>query len=445
MKSTTSMVLPKLQHEELGAIALRDLVEQIGPSFLLGHGTGATIAMLTADAVPRLVRGLISIEPDGPPCALAGKEVEGRTIYSPYLKYDPNIRKYGISDAPPTFSPALQPAPGEHPLKIQVRQHQDNSGCYMAQQIQRNVLIYNMRPEDGQERVPQLIQLATVPHIVITSQSSPHSVYDWAITVFVRQAGAIADYYPLAANGIAGNGHLMHQEKNSDDIAQRIDDWVARGPIKNEDDSREQRIKSQRERQEILKRPCPLVNGPRDEPYELEFVVQPDDVEPQASPALPTAPASPVATVDATGSVTSVDATGSVTSVDATGSATSVDSTGPVTSVDSAGPVDTIDPRMLSFGEIEEQATRPLGDFNPYQAPDEAWRPYPSPNSFGSAETGSFDTTDTDIEMLIEWTPSLGQDEIDLPTAGISEIEDMFKDEWMQFLNEDLVQEDFVL
>ncbi|KAL7901826.1 Alpha/beta hydrolase family domain-containing protein [Trichoderma sp. SZMC 28014] len=445
MDSTTSMVLPKLQHEELGTIAVRDLLEKIGPSFLLGHGTGATIGMLTADAVPRLVRGLISIEPDGPPCAVAGREVEGRMIYSPYLKYDPNIRKYGISDAPFTFSPAPQPAPGEHPLKIQVRQHPANAGCYMAQEIFPKMRIYNMRKAEGQELVPQLVQLVRVPHVVVTSQSSPNSVYDWAFTNFIRQAGAVADWYYLPNQGFFGNGHLMHLEKNSDDIAQHLDRWVTKVPLKKEDDDLQKRLDYQKERQQRTERPVPLMNGPRDEPFEVEFVVQPDDVETQASSA------SPVATADATGSDTSVDPTGSVTSVeptssdtsvDPTGSVTSVEPTSSVTSVDLAGPVDTIDPRMLSFGEIEAQAFRPPGDFDPYQAPDQAWGPYPSPDSFGSAETLFFDTADADVEMLEAWTPSLEQVEFGLATAGISEIEDMFNNEWKLLFDEDLAQED---
>ncbi|EHK39815.1 hypothetical protein TRIATDRAFT_177248, partial [Trichoderma atroviride IMI 206040] len=228
MDSTTDMVLPKLQHEELGAIAVTDLLKQIGPSFLIGHGTGATIGMLTADANPRLVRGLVSIEPDGPPCAWPGRPVDGRMTYSPFLQYDPNIRKYGVSDAPLTFSPALQPAPGAHPLKIQVRQGKNNNGCYMLQQKQDNILIYNMRVADGQEKVPQLVRLATVPHAVYTSESSPHSIYDWATTNFLRQAGNMVDWWNLPDHKIYGNGHLMHLEKNSDTIVQNIDVWMAK-------------------------------------------------------------------------------------------------------------------------------------------------------------------------------------------------------------------------
>ncbi|PON28427.1 hypothetical protein TGAM01_v202921 [Trichoderma gamsii] len=223
MASTTDMVLPKLQHEELGTIAVTDLLKRIGPSFLLGHGTGATIGMLTADAVPRLVRGLISIEPDGPPCALAGRPVDGRMTYTPYLQYNPNIRRYGLSDAPLTFSPASQPAPGAHPLKTEVRQLNDNNGCYIVQQKQSNIRILNMR--EGQETVPQLVQLTQVPHAMYISDSSPHSVFDWATARFLRHGGNFVDCFPLEAEGVRGNGHLMHQEENSDVIARRIDEW----------------------------------------------------------------------------------------------------------------------------------------------------------------------------------------------------------------------------
>ena len=45
------------------ALALERLLREIGePVWLLGHSTGGAIAMLVADAVPELVRGLIDVE-----------------------------------------------------------------------------------------------------------------------------------------------------------------------------------------------------------------------------------------------------------------------------------------------------------------------------------------------------------------------------------------------
>ncbi|KAM0455322.1 hypothetical protein ACHAO4_004204 [Trichoderma viride] len=494
MASTTDMVLPKLQHEELGTIAVTDLLKQIGPSFLLGHGTGATIGMLTADAKPRLVRGIITIEPDGPPCARSGSPVNGRMKYTPYLQYDPNIRRYGISDAPLTFSPALQPAPGAHPLKTQVHQSPDNNGCNILQQKQDNIMIYNIRDDEGQDKVPQLINLARVPHVMYTSHTSPHSVYDWATTSFLRQAGDFVDWWFLPKHGVRGNGHLIHLERNSDAIVRHIDLWAA-ACITTEDEDREQRINAQRELEERFQRHHSLMNGPRDEQYELEFVVQPDTVAHQPSPAFPTASptadlagpvatvdlAGPVATADLAGPVATIDLAGPVATVDLAGPVATFDLAGPIATADLAGPVATIDPRILSFDqtfealevlpapdqveaygeatlgsgsgepwqwasfdEMVEQAARPFDDSDPVpnQVFDPAWGLYTSSTSPSSAETRSFGTADIDMETLPEWDADLYQHEYtDLLTSWNPEIEDRFAGEWAVFLNEDIIED----
>ncbi|PTB40726.1 hypothetical protein M441DRAFT_139931, partial [Trichoderma asperellum CBS 433.97] len=224
MASTTSMVLPKQKHEELGKKALVDLLKMIGPSFLVGHGTGATIAWLAADAVPMLVRGVAAFEPDGPPCALSGTPVGGRMTYSPFLQYNPTIRRYGLSDIPLTFSPAARNHP--QPLDIEVRQLASNDGCWMGQKWIPSLQVVNMRRKEGQEPVPQLVKLMRMRHAIFTSESSPHSVFDYGTVRFLRQAGPCLDFFSLPTRGIHGNGHLMHLEKNSDQIAALLGDWM---------------------------------------------------------------------------------------------------------------------------------------------------------------------------------------------------------------------------
>jgi hypothetical protein len=43
---------------------------------------------------------------------------------------------------------------------------------------------------------------------------------------YLEQAGVHVDFIRLAEIGIHGNGHLMMLEKNSDDIAGVVADWL---------------------------------------------------------------------------------------------------------------------------------------------------------------------------------------------------------------------------
>jgi hypothetical protein len=45
---------------------------------------------------------------------------------------------------------------------------------------------------------------------------------------YLEQAGVHVDFIKLQDIGIRGNGHLMMLEKNSDDIAKVIADWLDR-------------------------------------------------------------------------------------------------------------------------------------------------------------------------------------------------------------------------
>ncbi|KAM0485151.1 hypothetical protein ACHAPX_001129 [Trichoderma viride] len=471
MASTTGMVLPKLQHEELGAIAMTDLLKKIGPSFLLGHGTGATIGMLAADAVPRLVRGLISIEPDGPPCASAGRILQGRMTYTPYLQYDPNIRRYGVSDAPLTFSPPLQPAPGVHPLKTQVRQMSNNNGCYIVQQKQPNIIIHRRREE--QETVPQLLQLLQVPHAIYTSESSPHSVYDWSTTRFLRHAGSLVDYFPLPDNRVQGNGHLMHLEKNSDAIAGLMDEWLAK---RIEDDDKARKGSAAAHQKDVLQYGrVTEVKGPKDDPFELEFVVQPDAVAHQASLALAPTPPNSIASVDPAGPVASVDPAGLVASVDhyerefffqpdaiAHQASLALAPTPPdsIASVDPAGPVATVDPRQpeLVFqpDAIADQASPALA-LSPlaFNEPELDFQPdgfvhlyspalAPSPPASSELEIFPPNIVARQASLALSSSPPAVRggylefgtfDPLDLPSAKFHENEDLFNNEWTEFFN----------
>ncbi|KAL7924093.1 Alpha/beta hydrolase family domain-containing protein [Trichoderma austrokoningii] len=278
MASTNVMLLPKHKHEQLGKAGLASLLRQIGPSFVAGHGTGATVALLAAEANQRLMRGLVLIEPDGPPCGYAGQLMGGRTLYSPYIQYSASIRPYGVSEIPVAFSPPV--APGPQPLRIQARQTKSNDGCWLGQQIEPRIIIPNMRSKEGQENVPQIIGLAGMSMAILTSESSPHSVYDYATVRFLRQAGVHLDYYDLPKIGVHGNGHLMHLEKNSDVIAEHLHRWMAMTITSEEQERQRERDWANDYKLTHGRVHGFAYNGSRERLRDLEFVVESNGVEP---------------------------------------------------------------------------------------------------------------------------------------------------------------------
>ena len=58
------------------------------------------------------------------------------------------------------------------------------------------------------------------------AEASYHAAYDHCTVNYLRQAGVKTEFARLAEAGIAGNGHMMMLEKNSDAIAGLMADWL---------------------------------------------------------------------------------------------------------------------------------------------------------------------------------------------------------------------------
>ncbi|KAL7949711.1 Alpha/Beta hydrolase protein [Trichoderma barbatum] len=223
MKSQQALFLQKAVRQKLAQSGLCSLLKIIGKSVLIGQGAGCTVAWLAADAMPELVAKVVSIEPAGPPAARAHiNHPEGRR-YSSWLSRDDGVRKYGLSDVALTFSPPAKDTTEGPVLDLEVRQHPNNLGCYMAQKYVPGCVTPT---KPGQESVPQLVQLKQMRHAVFTAEASSHRMFDWATVTFMRQAGVSVDHFDLAQFGVNGNGHLMFLETNSDDIAAMVAHWI---------------------------------------------------------------------------------------------------------------------------------------------------------------------------------------------------------------------------
>jgi hypothetical protein len=63
--------------------------------------------------------------------------------------------------------------------------------------------------------------------LVVGTDDADHPVDgDRGIVEWLNQKGAKAEFLPLGESGIKGNGHMMMLEKNSDQIAELIAQWI---------------------------------------------------------------------------------------------------------------------------------------------------------------------------------------------------------------------------
>jgi pimeloyl-ACP methyl ester carboxylesterase len=176
------------------------LLDTIGsPVILIAHSQGGTIPWLLADVRPNLVHSIVSIEPTGPPFQDA--------VFS-----NSSTRAYGLTDIPLTYSPALA-----DPVELVKHVIPSNSSLYSDCVIQAD----SPAPR-------QLVNLAGVPILVLTTESSYHAPYDWCTVKFLQQAGVPAEHLQLADIGIHGNGHMVFMEKNSLQVAAVLQKWMER-------------------------------------------------------------------------------------------------------------------------------------------------------------------------------------------------------------------------
>ena len=81
-----------------------------------------------------------------------------------------------------------------------------------------------------QQRAParQLPNLQKVPILVVTAEASYHAPYDHCTVRYLDQAGVRSTWVKLGDIGIHGNGHMLMLEKNNQEIAKVMADWLAK-------------------------------------------------------------------------------------------------------------------------------------------------------------------------------------------------------------------------
>jgi len=194
------------QQQVLNRDALIALIDKIGPSILLTHSQSGAFGWPVADARPDAVKALLQVEPSGPPFYEVGLDYVGPPEF---YRTGAKARPWGLTAVPLTYDPPVS-SPGD--LAPVQQAAPDGPG------LARGWL--------QQEPVRQLPNLTKMPILIVSGEASYHAVYDHLTVKFLEQAGVEPSFIRLADVGIRGNGHMLQLERNNQEIAAVMMDWL---------------------------------------------------------------------------------------------------------------------------------------------------------------------------------------------------------------------------
>jgi pimeloyl-ACP methyl ester carboxylesterase len=173
------------------------LLDRIGPAIVVTHSQSGPFGWLLADSRPRAVKGIVAIEPSGPP------------FRNSVVNEDKN-REWGIADIPLTYVPPAKTSSDLGAVRESKADGPDLTACW--------------KQSDPPHR---LVNLRSIPILVVATESSFHAVYDHCTSKYLTQAGVANTFVRLEDQGIHGNGHMVMLEKNSLQVAAFLQKWIA--------------------------------------------------------------------------------------------------------------------------------------------------------------------------------------------------------------------------
>ncbi len=181
------------------------LLDRIGPAILLTHSQSGPFGWLLGDARPELVRGIIALEPNGPP--FFEVEFQGGEDFFRYA--EELSRPYGITRQPLTFDPPIDTACELQPTLSEMPDNPELVRGFLQQEPAR-----------------KLTSLAGIPILILVAEASYHASYDHCTSAFLTQAGVPHYYVALADVGLKGNGHMAMLEENNHETADVMLQWL---------------------------------------------------------------------------------------------------------------------------------------------------------------------------------------------------------------------------
>lgn len=194
-------IIPPITTQTLGRDAGVALLDKIGtPVILVGHSQGVPVTVLLADQRPQFVKAMVMIEPAGPP------------FIDPPINGGGPERAWGMTDIPVQYTPPVTDPNVDIIKKVILSNSSLVNTCILQ--------------DETKGRAKQMKNLVEMKTVVITGSASWHMGYDWCTTAFLKQAGLRAEQIRLVDVGIVGNGHMMFMEKNGEEIAGIVGEWV---------------------------------------------------------------------------------------------------------------------------------------------------------------------------------------------------------------------------
>jgi pimeloyl-ACP methyl ester carboxylesterase len=184
--------------EKLFSEALIRLLDLIGkPVIALVNSGYAPSGWAAADARPKLIKGIIAVEPWAPPIENAelGKTGPGRV--------------WGLSNLPLHYDPEVKDPSELRP----VRQERPVDPGLIPCWLQR-------------EPAHKLVNMLGFPVLDVSGEASYHRPYARCVAEWLNQAGVKTTYVRLEDVGLSGNGHQMMSERNSAGIARFFIEWL---------------------------------------------------------------------------------------------------------------------------------------------------------------------------------------------------------------------------
>ena len=186
-----------------------------GHAFLAGGTWLFSEPQVTTDTLVDLAQfgwPALTATPTGLEIAATCKIVELHDFKGPpeWFADNPREKAFGLGEVPIVYDPPLGGAKLEF-VRQDKADGEDLARCWLQKEPAR-----------------KLPNIAKVPMLIVVSEASYHAGYDHCTSAYLTQAGVKNTFLRLADRRVKGNGHMMMLEKNNQDIARVMAEWVER-------------------------------------------------------------------------------------------------------------------------------------------------------------------------------------------------------------------------
>jgi pimeloyl-ACP methyl ester carboxylesterase len=176
-------------------VQLLDLIGE--PVVLMVNSGVASSGWVVADARPKLVKGILAVEPVAPPIENAERGSTGPG------------RLWGVTSLPIHYDPPVKDPSELRPVREEKADGSDLIPCWIQQ-----------------EPAHKLKNLQSIPVLEVSGEASYHRPYSHCVAKWLNQAGVKTTFVKLEDVGLSGNGHQMMSEMNSAGISKFFMSWL---------------------------------------------------------------------------------------------------------------------------------------------------------------------------------------------------------------------------